>query len=146
MLKSSERLLSSIHAPHKPSPASAPTLYFFLQISFFQAPDKVHFTLLYLCHAYVRVSNSSLIGVTLLAEIWCSWVFSMENMHFASTFLYLPTKSVSFLLHGGGWGLHILACTRVMLPDFRASLILFFFLREEHTCVYIWGFSSPFLV
>lgn len=106
----------------------------------------MHFTPLYLRRAYVSVSDSGVIRVTLLAESWLSRVLSMENMHFASTFLYLPTKPVSSLLRGGDWVSHILACMRVMLPAFRASLTLSFFLREEHTyvvCTY--GFFSPLL-
>lgn len=148
MLKSSAHLLSSLHVPLKPSPASA-LLYFFLQISSLQAPGKVHFIPLYLHHAYVSVSNSGLIGVTSLAESWLSRVLSMENTCFASTFLYLPTKPVSSLLRGGGWGLHILACTSVMLPAFRASLTLSFFLREEHTyvvCTYEVFFPSSWSI
>lgn len=96
MIKSSSHL-SSLHVLPKPFPESA-LLYFFLQISFLQAPDKVYLIALYLCHAYVSVGNSGLIGVTSLAGSWLSRVLSMENMHFASVFLYFPTKIYSSLL------------------------------------------------
>lgn len=90
---------------------------------------------LYLCHAYVSVWNSGLIGVTSLAGSCLSRVLSMENMRFASVFLYFPTKIDSSLLWGGGWGLHILECTRVVLSAFSASLSLSFSSSEKRIII-----------
>lgn len=96
---------------------------FFLQISLHQT--RCILIALYLCHAYVSVWNSGLIEVTSLAGSWLSRVLSMEKTCvLPQSFFYFPTKTDSSLLWGGGWGYHILACPKVVLPAFRASLTL----------------------